>query len=114
MTINIKHNYHILIKVTVMLFRQIKLRSGFLTRIHSSLVDYLAQVKKAKKLSHPFWVCFELGMGIVNAPCKILLVVYEPILKLQGLQGIGFQGKIELKLRVKLITFLPYEGFKWF
>ena len=30
---------------------------------HSSLVDYLAQVKKEKKLSHPFRVCFELGMG---------------------------------------------------
>ena len=47
-----------------------------------------------KKLSHPFWVCFELGMGILNAPRKILLVVSGPILKLQGLQGVGFQGKI--------------------
>ena len=57
-------------------------------------------------------MCFQLGMGILNAPRKIFLVVYGPILKLQGLQGVGFQGKIELKLRVKLITFLPYEGFK--
>ena len=57
-------------------------------------------------------MCFELGMGILNAPRKIFWVVYGPILKLQGLQGIGFQGKIELKLRVKLITFLQYEGFK--
>ena len=31
---------------------------------HSSLVDYLTQVKKAKKLSHPFRVCFELRLGI--------------------------------------------------
>ena len=68
--------------------------------------------QKSKKLSHPFRVCFQLGMGILNAPRKFFLVVYGPILKLQGLQGVGFQGKIKLKLRVKLITFLPYEGFK--
>jgi hypothetical protein len=57
-------------------------------------------------------VCFELGMGILNAPRKFFLVVYGPILKLQGLQSVGFQGKIKLKLRVKLIPFLPYEGSK--
>ena len=32
-------------------------------------------------------------MGILNAPRKFFLVVYEPILKLQGLEGVGFQGK---------------------
>ena len=49
---------------------------------------------KMKKLSHRFWVCFELGIGVLNAPRKIFLVVSGPILKLQGLQGVGFQGKI--------------------
>ena len=57
-------------------------------------------------------MCFELGIGILNAPRNIFWVVYEPILKLRGLQGVRFQGIIELKLRVKLITFLPYEGLK--
>ena len=57
-------------------------------------------------------MCFELDIGILNAPRKIFLEVYEPILKLQGLQGVGFQGKIELKLRAKSIIFLPREGFK--
>jgi hypothetical protein len=52
--------------------------------------------QKSKKLSHPFRVCFELDMGILNAPRKFFLVVYGPILKLQGLQGVGFQGKIKL------------------
>jgi hypothetical protein len=33
-------------------------------------------------------------MGVLNVPRKIFLVVYEPILMLQGLQGSGFQGKI--------------------
>jgi hypothetical protein len=51
-------------------------------------------------------------MGILNAPHKFFLVVYGPILKLKSLQSGGFQGKIKLKLRVKLIPFLPYEGFK--
>ena len=32
-------------------------------------------------------------MGILNAPHKLFLAVYEPILKLQGLEGFGFQGK---------------------
>jgi hypothetical protein len=68
--------------------------------------------QKSKKLSHPFLVCFELGMGILNAPRKFFLVVYGPILKLQGLQGVGFQSKIKSKLGVKSIPFLPYEGFK--
>ena len=49
--------------------------------------------QKWQKLSHPFRVCFELGMGILNAPRKIFLVVYEPILKLQGLENFEFQGK---------------------
>ena len=30
---------------------------------HSSLVDYLAQVKNWKKWTQPFRLCFELGMG---------------------------------------------------
>jgi hypothetical protein len=38
-------------------------------------------------------VCFELGIGILNAPRKFFLVVCGPILKLQGLEGVGFQGK---------------------
>ena len=46
-----------------------------------------------KKLSHQFWVCFELGIGILNVPRIIFLVVYEPILKLQGLVAVEFQGK---------------------
>ena len=50
--------------------------------------------QKSKKLSHPFRVCFELGMDILNVPRNFFLVVYEPILMLQGLQGVGFQGKI--------------------
>ena len=49
--------------------------------------------QKLKKWTHPFWQCFELGMGILNVPRKIFLAVYEPILKLQGLEGVGFQGK---------------------
>ena len=48
-------------------------------------------------------MCFELGIGILNAPRKIFFEVYEPILKLQGLQGVGFQGEIELQLRAKLL-----------
>jgi hypothetical protein len=32
-------------------------------------------------------------MGILNAPRKIFLVVYEPHRELRGLQGVGFQGK---------------------
>ena len=38
-------------------------------------------------------MCFELGIGILNVPRKIFLVVYEPILKLQGLVAVEFQGK---------------------
>ena len=49
--------------------------------------------QKLKKWTHPFRQCFELGMGILNAPRKIFLVVYEPILKLQGLVAVEFQGK---------------------
>ena len=52
-----------------------------------------APSQKSKKLSHQFRVCFELGIGILNAPRKIFFEVYEPILKLQGLQGVRFQGK---------------------
>ena len=52
-----------------------------------------APSQKSKKLSHHFRVCFELGIGILNAPRKIFLVVYEPILKLQGLVAVEFQGK---------------------
>ena len=57
------------------------------------LGSLFAPSQKSKKLSHHFWVCFELDFGILNAPRKIFLAVYEPILKLQGLQGVGFQGK---------------------
>ena len=67
-----------------------------------------APSQKSKKLSHHFRVCLELVFGILNAPRKIFLAVYEPILKLQGLQGVRFQGKIELKLRAKLIIFLGF------
>ena len=52
-----------------------------------------APSQKSKKLSHHFGACFELGIGILNAPRKIFLVVYEPILKLQGLVAVEFQGK---------------------
>ena len=52
-----------------------------------------APSQKSKKLSHHFRVCFELVFGILNAPRKILLAVYEPILKLQGLVAVKFQGK---------------------
>ena len=52
-----------------------------------------APSQNIKKLSHQFWVCFELGIGILNVPRKIFLVVYEPILKLQGLVAVEFQGK---------------------
>ena len=38
-------------------------------------------------------MCFELDIGILNAPRKIFLEVYEPILKLQGLVAVEFQGK---------------------
>ena len=68
-------------------------------KISTSLVDtqvlgsLFAPSQKSKKLSHHFRVCFELVFGILNAPRKIFLAVYEPILKLQGLQGVGFQGK---------------------
>ena len=57
------------------------------------LGSLFAPSQKIKKLSHHFRVCFELVFGILNAPRKIFLAVYEPILKLQGLQGVGFQGK---------------------
>ena len=52
-----------------------------------------APSQKSKKLSHQFRVSFELGIGILNAPRKIFLFVYEPILKLQGLVAVEFQGK---------------------
>ena len=52
-----------------------------------------APSQKSKKLSHHFRVCFELGIGILNVPCKIFLVVYEPILKLRSLVAVEFQGK---------------------
>ena len=52
-----------------------------------------APSQKSKKLSHHFRVCFGLGIGILNVPRKIFLVVYEPILELQGLVAVEFQGK---------------------
>ena len=33
--------------------------------------------QKRQKLSHPFRLCFELGMGILNPPDKIIWGVYE-------------------------------------
>jgi hypothetical protein len=33
--------------------------------------------QKRQKLSHPFWLCFELGMGILNPPDKIIWFIYE-------------------------------------
>jgi len=49
--------------------------------------------QKLKKLSQPFRQCFELVFGILNVKPKILWVVYGPILKLQGLEIVKFQGK---------------------
>ena len=49
--------------------------------------------QKLKKWTHPFRLCFELGIGILNVPRNFFLVVYGPILKLQGLEGVGFQGE---------------------
>ena len=46
-----------------------------------------------KKLTQPFRLCFELRFGILNAPRKKIGGVYEPILKLQGLEIVRFQGK---------------------
>ena len=37
---------------------------------HSSLVDYLAQVIKAKKLSHYFLLHFPIGMGSYDHQAK--------------------------------------------
>ena len=34
-----------------------------------------------------------LGYALLNATRKIFLVVYGPHRELQGLQGVGFQGK---------------------
>ena len=46
--------------------------------IHTTQVlgRLFAPSQKSKKLSHQFRVCFELGIGILNAPRKIFLVVY--------------------------------------
>ena len=52
-----------------------------------------APSQKLKKWTQQFCQCFELVLGILNAPRKFFLAVYEPILKLQGLEGVGFQGK---------------------
>ena len=42
-------------------------------------------------------------MGILNASHKFFLVVYEPILKLQGLECVGFQGENCFNLYFKKI-----------
>ncbi len=42
-------------------------------------------------------MCFELGIGTLNAPRKIFLAIYEPILELQGLVAVEFQGKNDFK-----------------
>ena len=36
-------------------------------------------------------------MGILNAPRKFFLVIYEPIFTLQGFECVRFQGKIALQ-----------------
>ena len=51
-------------------------------------------------------MCFELGIGILNVPRKIFLVVYEPILELQGLVVVEFQGKKWPQTSPKLIVAL--------
>ena len=70
-----------------------------------------APSQKSKKLSHQFRVYFELGIGILNAPRKIFLEVYEPILKLQGLQGVGFQGKNGFTKMVSNVSKIDF-GFR--
>ena len=42
----------------------------YLHTYHSSLVDYLAQVIKAKKLSHHFLLHFLIGMGSYDHHAK--------------------------------------------
>ena len=64
-----------------------------------------APSQKSKKLSHHFRVCFELGIGILNVPRKIFLVVYEPILELQGLVSVEFQGKNCFKKMASNLTY---------
>ena len=76
------------------------------TNIPQVLGSLFAQSQKSKKLSHHFRVCFELVFGILNAPRKIFLAVYEPILKLQGLQGVGFQGITCLTKMVSNFSFV--------
>ena len=69
--------------------------------------------QKLKKWTHPFWQCFELGMGTLNAPRKIFLAVYEPILKLQGLEGVGFQGKNSFRKMVSNLSEIDCGMKKW-
>ena len=70
------------------------LQFSSLYRLFSQVIGRLfAPSQKLKKWTQPFRQCFELVFGILNAPRKIFLAVYEPILKLQGLEGVGFQGK---------------------
>ena len=49
-------------------------------------------------------------MGILNAPRNFFLLVYGPILKLQGLEGVGFQGKKLLFLTSRRPGFLVSRG----
>ena len=87
--ISCKEDNHLSLKL------QSSLKKDFLIKVIISQVlgRLFAPSQNIKKLSHQFWVCFELGIGILNVPRIIFLVVYEPILKLQGLVAVEFQGK---------------------
>ena len=49
-------------------------------------------------------------MGVLNAPRKFFWVVYGPIVKLQGLEGVGFQGKNCFFLTSRRPGFLVSRG----
>ena len=59
--------------------------------------------QKLKKWTQRFRLCFQLGMGILNAPRKFFFVVYEPHRELRGLQGVRFQGKNCFTIGLKLL-----------
>ena len=59
-------------------------------------------------------MCFELGIGILNAPRKIFLAVHEPILKLQGLVAVKFQGCESHTKRTPISNLLKTKHIKAF
>ena len=81
------------------IFQILHIKSAwFLLELAMALVTQLIGIlfspsRKLKKWTQPFPLCLELVMGILNASRKFFLVVYEPILKLQGLVAVEFQGK---------------------